>query len=211
MSVEVATDLLWAIWYATWIAAVVWSARTKTQMKTDICGVHRLLLTFGLIFLLLLPVPSGKPLLGVAPMAWCGEKLWREPAWLSWLLFALAAAGFGFCWWARLHLGRLWSGFVTLKEGHRIVDTGPYGWVRHPIYTGIMFAALMTALLRATPFALAGVVLIVAGLSMTAKVEERFLRRELGTGAYDAYSSRVGMLLPGIGDGIVPLRESPAS
>jgi protein-S-isoprenylcysteine O-methyltransferase Ste14 len=87
---------------------------------------------------------------------------------------------------------------VTLKEDHRIVDTGPYGLVRHPIYSGVMFAALMTALLKASPAAMAGFVLVCVGFAMTARIEERFLRSQLGTHAYDAYSRRAPMLIPRI-------------
>ena len=68
----------------------------------------------------------------------------------------LCVMGFGFAWWARLHLGQLWSAFVTRKAGHRIVDTGPYGIVRHPIYTGIIAAAIALALVKGTVIALAG-------------------------------------------------------
>ena len=39
----------------------------------------------------------------------------------------LTLPGFAFAWWARLHLGKLWSGWVVRKEGHRIVDSGPSG------------------------------------------------------------------------------------
>jgi protein-S-isoprenylcysteine O-methyltransferase Ste14 len=124
------------------------------------------------------------------------RTFWNEPNWVAWGLFALVAASFGFCWWARRHLGRLWSGFVTLKEGHRVVDTGPYGLVRHPIYSGVMFAALATALIRASPMALAGFVLVVVGFAMTARIEEHFLREQLGAGAYDDYRRRVPMLVP---------------
>jgi protein-S-isoprenylcysteine O-methyltransferase Ste14 len=135
------------------------------------------------------------------PTAWAGPlgaTLWPEPDAVKWALVALVVSGFGFCWWARLHLGRLWSGFVTLKEGHRIIDTGPYGLVRHPIYSGVMFAALMTALLKATPASLAGFALLAVGFSMTAKIEEGFLRSQLGPEAYDAYARRVPMLVPRI-------------
>ena len=54
------------------------------------------------------------------------------------VLALLTIPGFLFAWWARLHLGRLWSGTVTRKADHRIVDTGPYAIVRHPIYTGLL-------------------------------------------------------------------------
>jgi protein-S-isoprenylcysteine O-methyltransferase Ste14 len=115
---------------------------------------------------------------------------------MDWTFFALTIGAFAFCWWARAHLGRLWSGFVTLKEDHRVVDSGPYGLVRHPIYTGAMFAALMTALIRASPIALVGFCLFTLGFWMTARIEERFLRDQLGAGAYDDYARRVGMLVP---------------
>jgi protein-S-isoprenylcysteine O-methyltransferase Ste14 len=79
-----------------------------------------------------------------------------------------------------------------------VVDTGPYGLVRHPIYSGIIFAALVTALLRASPLAFVGFALFAVGFAMTAAIEERFLRQQLGVDAYDAYSRRVPMLVPGL-------------
>jgi protein-S-isoprenylcysteine O-methyltransferase Ste14 len=194
VSVEYAANILWIVWYASWIAAVAWSAKTKVQMRTDMFGLHRSLLAFGAVLLF---IPSdGGDLFGVASSAWLTQKLWHEPDWVAWSLFALVALGFGFCWWARVHLGRLWSGYVTLKEGHYLVDTGPYGLVRHPIYSGIIFSALATAILRASPAGFFGAILIVAGVSMTAKIEERFLREQLGAEPYDAYSRRVAMLVP---------------
>jgi protein-S-isoprenylcysteine O-methyltransferase Ste14 len=54
----------------------------------------------------------------------------------------LLAAGLGFSVWARRHLGRNWSASVVVKEGHTLVRTGPYRYVRHPIYTGILLAIL---------------------------------------------------------------------
>ncbi len=108
----------------------------------------------------------------------------------------VAFAGFAFCWWARLHLGRLWSASVTIKPDHRIVDTGPYGLVRHPIYTGLILA--LAASVAAERDA--------AGdrrrrrhgdrVRREGALEEAFLREELGRAAYDAYAARVPMLVP---------------
>jgi protein-S-isoprenylcysteine O-methyltransferase Ste14 len=50
--------------------------------------------------------------------------------------------------WARVHIGRNWSGVVTIKEGHELVDTGPYALVRHPIYTGLLVAFIGSAFAR---------------------------------------------------------------
>jgi protein-S-isoprenylcysteine O-methyltransferase Ste14 len=155
----------------------------------------RVLLGAGSILLLFLP-SGGNGTSHISVVGRTTAKLWEEPSWLAWILFATIACSFAFCWWARLHLGRLWSGFVTLKEDHRIVDTGPYGIVRHPIYAGVMFAALMTGLIRASPAALAGAALMMIGLSGIAKIEEQFLSEQLGAESYAAYQRRVGMLIP---------------
>jgi protein-S-isoprenylcysteine O-methyltransferase Ste14 len=195
MSAQVAANVLWAVWYLTWIGAVIWSGKTKTQMKTDIAGLHRLISGIGAFMLF---TPSAKTQLhpghSLAQLAL--QRLWPVSGPRDYGLLFLTAAGFGFCWWARVHLGKMWSGFVTLKEDHRIVDTGPYGLVRHPIYSGVIWAALMTAFIRATPLAFLGAFLLGVGFSITARIEERFLRDQLDAQGYEAYRRRVGMLTP---------------
>jgi protein-S-isoprenylcysteine O-methyltransferase Ste14 len=107
----------------------------------------------------------------------------------------LTLPGFAFAWWARIHLGSLWSGSVTRKPGHRVVNTGPYRLVRHPIYTGILFACLVSAIAAATWLTLFGFVTIVAGFWIKARLEEGFLAEELGPD-YAAYSRHTPMLMP---------------
>ncbi len=109
---------------------------------------------------------------------------------------ALCIAGFAFAWWARLHLGKLWSAFVTRKTDHRIIDTGPYAIVRHPIYTGIILAMFAVAVLKGTIYTIAGAIIGAFGFWIKARLEERFLRQQLGAEAYDAYRRRVPMLIP---------------
>jgi protein-S-isoprenylcysteine O-methyltransferase Ste14 len=77
-----------------------------------------------------------------------------------------------------------------------VVDTGPYRLVRHPIYLGLIFAALATALERGTSYALFGAALLTFAFYTKARREERFLRVELGEGSYDAYARKTPMLLP---------------
>ena len=113
-------------------------------------------------------------------------------------LAALTLAGILFAWWARIHIGRLWSGSITRKEGHHVVDTGPYALVRHPIYTGLIFALLATAAAQATANALAGAALLSFGFWLKARAEEHFLTAELGADAYGAYRRRVPMLVPSL-------------
>ena len=77
---------------------------------------------------------------------------------------------------------------------HRVVETGPYAFVRHPIYTGLIAGAAALAVLQAKPFALLGTALFTLGFALKARVEERFLETELG--GYEDYRRRVPMLMP---------------
>jgi protein-S-isoprenylcysteine O-methyltransferase Ste14 len=111
-------------------------------------------------------------------------------------MVAVALAGFIFTWWARIHLGRLWSSSVSRKAEHHIVDTGPYRIVRHPIYTGIILASVAAAAQRGTAPAWLGTGIMTLGWYIKARLEERFLRDELGPDTYNAYARRVPMLVP---------------
>ena len=54
---------------------------------------------------------------------------------LQWIGVGLCLAGFGFAVWARVHIGRNWGMPMSLREGHELVTSGPYAYVRHPIYS----------------------------------------------------------------------------
>lgn len=173
---------LWGLWVASWLIASVWSARTEAR-PGGTRGAFYYVFTFAGAFLLFGP-PRNE------------VSLWSVPGQLQWAFVGATALGFLFCWWARLHLGALWSGAVTKKQGHHVVDTGPYRLVRHPIYTGIILASFATAFEKATPLAIAGAATMAFGWFLKARLEERFLREQLGADAYDAYAARVPMLLP---------------
>jgi protein-S-isoprenylcysteine O-methyltransferase len=72
--------------------------------------------------------------------------IFTPPLALGWVGAVLTAVGIGFAVWARVSLGRNWISQPAVKEHHELVTTGPYTYVRHPIYAGIMLAALGTAL-----------------------------------------------------------------
>ena len=131
-----------------------------------------------------------------ARRTWPEPRLWHVGFAGAYVLMGLTLAGLAFTWWARIHLGRLWSGSITRKEDHRVIDTGPYALVRHPIYTGLIFAIWTTAAAQATAAGLLGAALITFGLWLKARAEERFLTAELGADAYGTYRRRVPMLIP---------------
>lgn len=187
---------IWIVWGASWIAAALWADRTVRRP-----GFGRELryqvFTFGgwaaLLGDLYRRAPDGRI---VSMLGWPAAPLWHDPDPLGWALAVAVFAAVGFGWWARLHLGRLWSAALTRKADHRVVDSGPYALVRHPIYTALLSAALATACAKATPLALLGAMLMVIGYVLKARMEEGFLRAELGAAGYDAYAARVPMLVP---------------
>lgn len=175
---------LWIAWLISWWAAALWRDRAAKQPPRRVQIGYRILTIIGVVLLFKmtdLPIDL---------------RLWRPPDAIQWSLVGCVVAGLAFTWWARVHLGRLWSSNVGRKSDHRIVDTGPYGIVRHPIYTGIMLATAATAALRDTVGAWVGLGLLTAGWYVKARLEERFLREQLGPEHYDAYARRVPMLLP---------------
>ena len=187
MAPMVVIYVVWAGWLVSWWTAAVWANPTIKRAGLLSEFLYRALAVVG--FFLLFGFASGR-----YDMIY---RFWRTPNnWVGWVMVFLTVAGFSFCWWARIHLGRLWSSSVTRKHDHHIVDSGPYAFVRHPIYTGITLASLATAIVCGTPSAFLGAALMTTGWYIKARVEERFLREELGPEAYDSYARRVPMLVP---------------
>lgn len=188
----VATNWAWDMWVISWVVAALWSAKTQRWATSWRQALHWLptLVGFGLLFhaVLWFDERGGH---------WLTRPLWRAPPALDWAFFGVVVLGLVFTWWARLHLGRLWSVSVARKADHSVVDTGPYRLVRHPIYTGLIAAAFAYAAQIQTLEALAGALLIAGGFMIKARFEESFLRQELGAAAYDAYAARTPMLVPG--------------
>jgi protein-S-isoprenylcysteine O-methyltransferase Ste14 len=107
----------------------------------------------------------------------------------------LVALGLGFAAWARIHLAGNWSGAVTLKQDHSLTRTGPYRWVRHPIYTGLLTAVLGSAIDEAAWRGLIGLALITLAFRRKITIEERFLTTQFGD-AYTRYQREVPALIP---------------
>jgi protein-S-isoprenylcysteine O-methyltransferase len=119
-----------------------------------------------------------------------GVSLWHPTASLAGVAAAVTAAGLFVALWARTVLGRNWSGAIVLKEHHDLIDRGPYAFVRHPIYTGVLLMVLGVVTLAGTT---AGVILfatMVSGLIVKAQREERLLTKHFPE-AYPLYRARV--------------------
>ena len=176
---------IYAAWVVSWGVAAIWSRRTAARAP----GAARVLdlsLTIG-----------GAGLLAYsARMRQAAGSAWDFPLAVDWMLTGLVALGLVFTWWARLTLGDLWSGAVVRKEAHEVVRRGPYRLVRHPIYTGLIFALLALAIQIGRPAAVVGALLMSTGFWAKARLEERFLGAQLGEGAYADYRRVTPMLIP---------------
>ncbi len=113
---------------------------------------------------------------------------------LMWVGAAFTAIGIAVAIWARLYIGRNWSPRPAIKEEHELVTGGPYAFVRHPIYSGIVLAALGTAL-TGTIFG-AILFMFAAVLFVTRIGKEERIMLELFPGAYPSYQSQTKRLIP---------------
>ena len=107
----------------------------------------------------------------------------------------VTAIGLLFAIWARMFLGKYWSGTVTLKQGHELIRGGPYRLARHPIYTGFVTGAMGSAMTMGTADAFVGAAMIVITCVLKIRREERVLTAEFGD-AYLRFKREVSMLVP---------------
>jgi protein-S-isoprenylcysteine O-methyltransferase Ste14 len=175
----------WLCWLVYWLAAAQRAAPNR-RMETLLEGAsYRVPLAIGIFLIVFRWIPV---LLRI-------PTLWTQTALTVGIGLAFTAAGLCFAVWARMHLGKYWSGRITLKVDHRVIQTGPYAWVRHPIYSGLILALFGTALTLGTISAFAGFVFMVISFVRKLKIEEAWLRSQFGA-EYEAYQHRVNALIP---------------
>lgn len=120
---------------------------------------------------------------------------WTPTPSSEWLAATIVLLGLWVCLWARLVLGGNWSGAVTLKQDHELIERGPYRYVRHPIYSGFLLMAVGTAILhaRGSEFVFCGFILF--SLWFKLRAEEELLTRHFPE-AYPQYRRHVKALIP---------------
>lgn len=176
---------LWLAWLAYWVISA-WGVRRNERGESA-----------GERFLTALVVAGGSYLvfsrsLHLGPL---DRRFAPESEGIRVVGVILIVAGLGFSVWARRHLGKFWSGRVTLKEGHELIQSGPYARVRHPIYSGIALALVGTALFSGQWRALLGAAIIIVGHWQKSRREEALLASQFGS-SYEEYRKRTGSLLP---------------
>lgn len=170
----------WLVFWVGWLVAA-FTAKTSRGGWSQFAGA-RIILIAGVAYIIRQNwIGGGKSGIVHSPvLAGVGLALW--------------VAGLGVAVWARLYIGRNWGMPMTRREHPDLVTTGPYRYVRHPIYSGIILAFIGTAL-ATTLAALIAVVLMGGFFIFSATREERFLAKEFPD-TYPEYKAHSKMLIP---------------
>jgi len=175
----------WLLFVAIWLVAAVSTKRTvyrETRAQRLRYWIWLVIAYFLLLYGPRMPYPLNLRIVPhVAPTAWAAA--------------IVCATGLAFALWARVTLGRNWSGIVTLKEGHELIERGPYRFVRHPIYTGILTMFFATALALGRLAGFAGTLLMFASFWIKLRDEETLMLQQFPD-RYAAYRQRAKRIIP---------------
>jgi protein-S-isoprenylcysteine O-methyltransferase Ste14 len=175
----------WVVFITVWLLAAASTKRTVYRESRAQRLRYWVLLVISYLLLLYgreLPYPLNLRVIPRATPIACAAAF-------------LCVAGLGFALWARVTLGRNWSGVVTLKEGHELVQRGPYRFVRHPIYTGVLIMFFATALVQSHLAGFVGVLLMFASFWIKLDREETLMLRQFPE-RYAAYQKGVKRIIP---------------
>jgi len=178
---------LWAGFGILWILAAV---TTKRAVQVQSTGSRLLQAVVVFIGLMLIFNFDRWFVTG-----WLTTRLTPESAAVVLAGVVLTAAGLLFSVWARFVLGSNWSGTVTIKQNHELIQRGPYQIVRHPIYTGILMALLGTAFIYGITRCFVGIPIVALGFWLKLQIEEQFMLQQFGA-QYADYRQQVRALIP---------------
>jgi len=177
---------LWLAWLIYWRVSATGVKAVKRRESPASRAAHIVPLVIGSILLWIRDIPGGGILF---------ERFLPRSYTTYWTGTALVVLGLAFSVWARIHLGRNWSGTVTVKQEHELVRGGPYAQVRHPIYTGLLLAFIGTAIARGEWRGVLAVLIIFAALWRKLRLEERYMIETFGD-EYRRYRERTAALIP---------------
>jgi protein-S-isoprenylcysteine O-methyltransferase Ste14 len=178
--------ILFVIWVVFWLFWLILAYKTRSPAKSRQSSLFPLLpLLIVFIWILMTNVFPGLLFIRIVP-----EEI------IIWIAgIAITLAGLGFAIWARLHLGTNWSGQPVIRVHHTLVRTGPYKFVRHPIYTGLFVAFAGTALAIGEFWAFFAIFVLLAAFIGKIRLEEKVLAEEFGA-SYIQYKKEVKALIP---------------
>ena len=183
---DYAPNYLWLAAGFVWLVGALTAKRAERRQNLA-SRLRHLALEVPAFFLVFEPIT--RP-------AWLARRFVPEPSIIAqYIGLVLTAAGIAFAISARVWIGRNWSGRVTIKEQHELIQSGPYSLVRHPIYSGFLLALLGTAMVLGEVRGLIGFAMAALGWIFKLRTEEAFLARQFGQD-YLEYKQRVKALVP---------------
>ena len=187
VNVNPAIGYIWGVLGLVWLVGLAFTKRTLRSQSYGTRAFHLVLALLGFALL------GGH----YFRQGWLGMRFLPDtPTWAVTGL-ALTLVGCLFAIWARVTLGANWSGPATVKADHALIVSGPYALARHPIYTGLLVAALGTGLATGKMRCILGFGIIVLALIVKMSQEERLMLQTFPE-AYPAYRRRVKALIPGV-------------
>jgi protein-S-isoprenylcysteine O-methyltransferase Ste14 len=180
-------EFCWAVLGLYWLVTALGTKKVAVNESTG-------LRVFRLTMLALMLVLLMTDWLRIGPLAWRFLPRHSEAVWLG---VALTSVGVALAIWARFSLGRNWSDKVVLKVDHELICSGPYRYLRHPIYTGVLLAVAGTALTIGEWRGVAALVLLGTNYCVKALKEEKILAVNFGE-AFAEHKRRTGFFLPGL-------------
>src|ERR1700690_1084032 len=173
----------WTIFLAYWLISAFRQKATAEPQRLLSALAHRI------------PVGFGWLLLAYQGLPWPMNLLLPRMDWVRISGVVICGLGLYVTLWARRTLAGDWSSNVTFKQGHELVKTGPYRFVRPPIYTGLLVMCLGTGIEIGRLRCLLSLVAVGIGFWIKLKQEESIMLRHF-PGEYPAYRRQVKALVP---------------
>jgi protein-S-isoprenylcysteine O-methyltransferase Ste14 len=184
MNLPVIEKMLWAALACYWLISAQF---VKKSLKRE-SGWQRIaytvcvLLAFSLLFADL-PIPFlYRPFL-------LQSEYWKVGG------LILCVAGLLFALSARIYLGENWSGRITIKENHELIQSGPYRVTRNPIYTGFLLAFCGCSMTLGLVKGYLGILMLIACLLIKISKEEKYMQEKFGED-FKLYRTKVKRLIP---------------
>ena len=183
--VHLATASIQVIWYFVAAVWLILAFRTKRTIARS-GGMARLAVLTVLAAIVL-----------IRPLAHSSlhQPIWAPSPVQSLLALVLVVVGAVFALWARFTIGANWSGTVTLKADHQLIQSGPYHFVRHPIYSGLFLMAFASALQFDEPYGFLLLIVLITLLIPKIILEEKLMTQSFPD-QYPAYRQRVKAIIP---------------